>query len=121
VEDLAMKEPPISDLSRRFQLAAFYKFVALEELDALRLEVVGLREELEAERMGGGGSAGGGSAQQQQQQQQQVAAKRRVLTPGGSRLVATPSTVSSQSASVASQNLPPGLKASSLGAIKGVK
>jgi UPF0176 protein len=40
VEDLAIKEPPISDLSRRFQLAAFYKFVALEELDALREQLL---------------------------------------------------------------------------------
>ena len=40
MEDFAANEPPIADLSRRFQLAAFYKFVALEELDALREQLL---------------------------------------------------------------------------------
>ena len=40
MEDFAANDPPIADLSRRFQLAAFYKFVALEELDALREQLL---------------------------------------------------------------------------------
>ncbi len=85
-----------------------------QEVEALRAEVEELSEQLEAERAGGGAGGGSGSGSVNQF----PAAPRRVLTPGSRMSLATPSTSSQTPSSVASQNLPPGLKPSSL---KGVK
>jgi hypothetical protein len=119
-EEVALVAPPAAQGGAA---RASEREAALErEVARLRREVEGLRFELEQEREGGGGSAAAGEASRQQQAKRQplrgAAAVPGPSTPSTARSGTTAGTASTTgsaaTASGSSQNLPPGLKPSSL-------